>query len=439
IPADFKALVDELKQKLSASQPFSSSLSKTPRSTFATLQGTSLELTDESGQDTPENKGRNDKKRKNWGLNPRSNPKRRHKKQECPCGRGCTTPWSRCYYLMPSAAPSNFEPDPEIVNRIKDLREARPRLDAALRDLERRGKNNERSAGATFYASTFAASKTKDPDHPLARSYIADTGADSHIINSSHRYMPDRIASKCETVASGKDSYPIESIGTATISVRGPKGPVELVLHDVALVPGFFTNIVSISKLSSQGIHMDSGEALLYTNHQGQRRNFAYCPKENGHWILSTRNPIQPSIFSHSTTNEEITQSSRRIHEAMGHLGQKALSLLHTATTGSHFKGRGPTTIECEACALAKAKQLITRTSEKTYPVEAPFQQVNIDLFSFLPDKSRYKYVLILVDSWTGFTMAYSLKSKDASSDAILEALAMIATQFDRKVKSIRL
>jgi hypothetical protein len=71
--------------------------------------------------------------------------------------------------------------------------------------------------------------------------------------------------------------------------------------------------------------------------------------------------------------------------------------------------------------------------------VEAPFQQVNIDLFSFLPDKSRYKYVLILVDSWTGFTMAYSLKSKDASSDAILEALAMIATQFDRKVKSIRL
>ncbi|KAI0991851.1 hypothetical protein K3495_g16336, partial [Podosphaera aphanis] len=42
IPADFKALVDELKQKLSASQPFSSSLSKTPRSTFATLQGTSL-------------------------------------------------------------------------------------------------------------------------------------------------------------------------------------------------------------------------------------------------------------------------------------------------------------------------------------------------------------------------------------------------------------
>jgi hypothetical protein len=120
------------------------------------------------------------------------------------------------------------------------------------------------------------------------------------------------------------DSFPfsIESIGTATISVRGPKGPVELVLHDVALVPGFFTNIVSISKLSSQGIHMDSGEALLYTNHQGQRRNFAYCPKENGHWILSTRNPMQPSIFSHSTTNEEITQSSRRIHEAMGHLGQ---------------------------------------------------------------------------------------------------------------------
>ncbi|KAI1000856.1 hypothetical protein K3495_g7343 [Podosphaera aphanis] len=184
IPANFKALVDELKQKLSASRPLSSSLPKTPRSTFATLQGISLESTDESGQDTPENKDGNDKKRKNGGFSPRrSNPKRRHKKQEGPCGRGCTTPWSRCHYFMPSAAPSNFEPDSEVVNRIKDLREARPRFDAALRDLERRAKNNERYAGATFYASTFAVSKIEDPDRPLARSYIADTGADSHTIN----------------------------------------------------------------------------------------------------------------------------------------------------------------------------------------------------------------------------------------------------------------
>ncbi|KAI0991443.1 hypothetical protein K3495_g16744, partial [Podosphaera aphanis] len=127
------------------------------------------------------------------------------------------------------------------------------------------------------------------------------------------------------------------------------------------------------------------------------------------------------------------------MHEAMGHAGPKTLSLLPKATTGTNFKGRGPSTLECEACALAKATQLINKTSEKTYPIEAPFQQINIDLFSFQPDKSKFKYVLILVDSWTGFTMAYSLKHKTDSSDAVFEAIATISTQFDRKVKSIRL
>ncbi|KAI1003165.1 hypothetical protein K3495_g5042 [Podosphaera aphanis] len=162
--------------------------------------------------------------------------------------------------------------------------------------------------------------------------------------------------------------------------------------------------------------------------------------KRDGHWILSTRRPIQASIFSHSkTTNDEITIASRRNHEAMGHLGLNSLSLLHTATTGSPFKGRGPTTVECEACALAKARQILRKSSEKTYPVAAPFQQVNIDLFCFSLDRSGYRYNLILVDSWAGFIMAFSLKHKDDSGDAILEAIAMIATQFDRKVKSIRL
>ncbi|KAI0992007.1 hypothetical protein K3495_g16179, partial [Podosphaera aphanis] len=310
-----------------------------PRSTFATLQGTSHGSADD---DEPRIIGKYvaEKKRKN---NAGSYQSAKRPKQDCPCGRGCTINWSRCYYLTPSAAPPNFEPDPEIVNRIKDLREARPGLDAAMKKHEKRMKSKKKSAGASIFASTFAAQTSIDPDHPLARSYIADTGADSHIINSSHRYKAHRIASTSETVASGKDLYPIESIGTTTITARGPNGPVELILYDVAYVPGYFTNIVSISKLSSQNIHMDSGDSILYIKRNNQRHNLAYCPRKDGHWILSERKPITTSAFSHSTiSNDIITQSSRRMHEAMGHAGPKTLSLLPKATTGTNFKGRGP-------------------------------------------------------------------------------------------------
>ncbi|KAI0992750.1 hypothetical protein K3495_g15435, partial [Podosphaera aphanis] len=385
---------------------------------------------------SPKDKSRKQKRKPDHHSGSYGRDKRQKKKRDCPCGRGCTSSWSRCYYLTPSAAPPSFEPDPEVVNRIKDLREAQPGLDIALKSHEERCKKKpEISVG--FSRSTFAA--TNYANHPLASSYIADTGADSHIVNSSYRYVASRNALSSETVASGKDQYPIESIGTATITAHGPNGPVELTLYDVAFVPGYFTNIVSISKLSSQNIHMDSGDSILYIKEKNKRRNFAYCPRRDGHWIISTKPLLKASIFSHTASRNEITKSSRRMHEAMGHPGQNSLSVLQKATTGSSFRGRGPSTVECDACALAKASQIINRDPGKTYPIQAPFEQVNIDLFSFIKDQSNYKYILIVVDSWTGFTLAYSLKQKDDSRNAIFEAIAFVSTQFNRKIKTIKL
>ncbi|KAI1004174.1 hypothetical protein K3495_g4033 [Podosphaera aphanis] len=127
------------------------------------------------------------------------------------------------------------------------------------------------------------------------------------------------------------------------------------------------------------------------------------------------------------------------MHEAMGHPGQNSLSVLQIATTGSSFRGRGPSTVECDVCALAKASQIINRDPGKTYPIQAPFEQVNIDLFSFIKDQSNYKYILIVVDSWTGFTLAYSLKQKYDSRNAISEAIAFVSTQFNRKIKTVKL
>ncbi|KAI0993440.1 hypothetical protein K3495_g14744 [Podosphaera aphanis] len=155
-------------------------------------------------------------------------------------------------------------------------------------------------------ASTFAATNIIDPDDPLANSYIADTGADSHIINCSRRYFASRKALQWEIVASGKDHYPIESIGTATDSAQGPNGPVELILNDVAFVPGYFTNIVSISKLASKNIHMDSGDSMLYIKDNNERRDFVYCPRKNGHWILSIRELVTTSVFSHLITTKQV-------------------------------------------------------------------------------------------------------------------------------------
>lgn len=75
-------------------------------------------------------------------------------------------------------------------------------------------------------------------------------------------------------MASGKDQYQIELIDTSIVCAHGPNYAVQLILNDVALVPGHFTNIILISKLASQNVPMDPGDSLLYVKENSQRQNY---------------------------------------------------------------------------------------------------------------------------------------------------------------------
>ncbi|KAI0993441.1 hypothetical protein K3495_g14743 [Podosphaera aphanis] len=108
VPADFKAWVDDLREKLSANQSHFCTKDKMSRSTFASLQGVNQEDNKITGS-TNLKKGQDKEgpKRKNQNSSYRGG-KRFKARQECPCDRGCTTSWSKCYHLTPIAAPPNF-------------------------------------------------------------------------------------------------------------------------------------------------------------------------------------------------------------------------------------------------------------------------------------------------------------------------------------------
>lgn len=93
-------------------------------------------------------------------------------------------------------------PDPEVDNRIKDLREPRLGLDAVLKKHEEKHRKKHGTFAEASFISAFAATKTLEPENPLVNSFIADTGADSHIINSSHRSRASRKDFLSEILAS---------------------------------------------------------------------------------------------------------------------------------------------------------------------------------------------------------------------------------------------
>ena len=56
----------------------------------------------------------------------------------------------------------------------------------------------------------------------------------------------------------------IEAWGEVNIPLTTAKGTKTTTLKRVALIPTFFTSLVSLARLSSSNVHFDSGKSILY-------------------------------------------------------------------------------------------------------------------------------------------------------------------------------
>ena len=62
-----------------------------------------------------------------------------------------------------------------------------------------------------------------------------------------------------DIVLAGGSEMPIKAWGEVTISLSTPEGIKSATLKKVALIPSFFTSLVSLARLSSSDVHFDSG------------------------------------------------------------------------------------------------------------------------------------------------------------------------------------
>jgi len=66
-----------------------------------------------------------------------------------------------------------------------------------------------------------------------------------------------------DVIDSGKQTYLIELFGTVTINIDTTTGPAYFQLRNVALAPGFMSNLVSMDILAEQQIHWTSRKPLV--------------------------------------------------------------------------------------------------------------------------------------------------------------------------------
>jgi hypothetical protein len=75
--------------------------------------------------------------------------------------------------------------------------------------------------------------------------------------------------------------------------------PVPIKLLNVALAPGFWTNLVCLSKFSAKGMHWDTESGRLHANGS----TFCYTEPVGGHWMLENDPPDQAISVDHEVAS----------------------------------------------------------------------------------------------------------------------------------------
>jgi hypothetical protein len=323
--------------------------------------------------------------------------------------------------------------------------------------------NDTRPQSGTKHLAAVTAATLDDhePESSLLHCWILDPGADVNVLNNLADFTWERAALPSDQLMAGGTYLKILAWGRATITVNGPRGPTQLLLHEVAYIPSFFTSLVSLSQ--GAGLHFDSGQNLVY---MGENRTpFCYTTRRGGHWVMMARDRYpskQPTTRSSdrsptrsliaiataataathsyerarpSRERKPITSDAVELHQLMACASPEAIKHLSSNALGVNaVDGRAPRTHECEVCGLTKMKQQISRRSTHEHPATRPFERVCFDLIElYLPALNGYIYVLHFYDVYSKFNLVFSspTKQKAAILPIIRKVHRLAAVQFN--------
>ena len=96
---------------------------------------------------------------------------------------------------------------------------------------------------------TSSHSVIKRSSYDIVNSWILDSGSNIHVCNDFSRLKPTHTTTSEDYLVSGSTTYQIEAYNDVDIILTSPTGyKKKKTLYQVALIPSFFTNLVSYSK-----------------------------------------------------------------------------------------------------------------------------------------------------------------------------------------------
>ena len=228
-----------------------------------------------------------------------------------PCLCGDNHFWGQCLYIDTSLRTRGFVEDPEkakkialfeaadakgILNKIRERNRRYKKQKSKDADKRAESDSIEIDAGDepadqplhkaySVFSSAFN-NQLSLRHYPLLHSWTLDPATDIHICNNPAEFQWKAPAADDDIVLAGGSEMPIEAWGEVEIPLSTPNGIKTTTLKRVALIPSFFTSLVSLARLSSSNIHFDSGRNILYRATKTSREDIANLTRLGGHWLV---------------------------------------------------------------------------------------------------------------------------------------------------------
>ena len=218
----------------------------------------------------------------------------------------------------------------------------------------------------------------------------------------------------------------IQGYGTVDVFLKDPrtKGSRIMRLNDVAFYPKFAANLVSFHLLEKRGLYWDTRPQHQCLRITANHNVLALIERHYDQYVLEY-NPINalegssPATFALRTRRRSHQPRphqkalGERWHLRLGHPGPQALEHLVNHSSGVRIKG--PTTVQCDNCGLAKMKRQIQRVPRHPDPELPPGDILAVDLHPFEADKKGFSHLLLVTDRATGFIWDFYLERVNSS------------------------
>ncbi|RDL36452.1 uncharacterized protein BP5553_05804 [Venustampulla echinocandica] len=380
-------------------------------------------------------------------------------KPKCLCG--FTHKQEQCWYLNPSKRPTDWKPNPERIDQLNKLLD-HPDQSKTKEQWIQKGYDLANNQGSittpaptssptpertlAAYTASFAgvhAPSSQTGIYRLVNCWTLDGASDIHLCNDRKRsqFKKTRDAHDSDRLTSGKTTYPIEAWGTVILNIDTPKGPDQIRLLNVALVPGYMTNLVAMDIINEKGLHWSSRRPLEL--HQNTGETMCYLKKIDRHLVIDQTTEIEHLSFATSTQSPIARLTKQELHSALGHPGPQVIDHIPNSVENLIVldpESPTPKTIDCGDCSVSKAHKVISRRTEVDDRSNGkPFDRMAWDLIQEDVGYNGHRWVSHFCCLDHRYHLVFTHHSKSDSFAFMVQVIIWVKAQFGYDVRFIRL